>query len=216
MFVGPEMATNEICIQYGRQLHYFQFTSIEFYEDFQEFVEDTVKNVLNTFQEMLINKFPSDKNTIEHQIQLLQDLFMKKAEEPLHKFKETCDKIFTLPTNILLPSHDPAVASEELDQLKKEVYNLEQEYIEEIYYKAILNREVEKFEHIRPLYEKTNEVLKNVKNMQCKPGEKSLRELFQALATCEEWYLNESNGHDADKFNVVDHFHLFKREDCAV
>jgi hypothetical protein len=87
MFVGPEMATNEICIQYGRQLHYFQFTSIEFYEDFQEFVEDTVKNVLNTFQEMLINKFPSDKNTIERQIQLLQDLFMKKAEEPLHKFK---------------------------------------------------------------------------------------------------------------------------------
>ncbi|KAJ3651952.1 hypothetical protein Zmor_017956 [Zophobas morio] len=204
------MAEAEEYIQDEQELYHFHFNWKQLYEDFLELNISMMYDSVQLLQDMLLSKFPEDVDEIKTQITKLMDMYITNSREPLEKFRETVKQIFTLPPNVVLPglTEEKMVTTQEFQQLKVEVDKLEQQLIEEVYYKAQLKKEMKKFEHIQPLSEKVDEILNFYENNKPKPGTKAVEELFEALKTCEKFYYSK-RCNDEDKSDVQDDFGLF-------
>lgn len=150
-----------------------------------------IQGAVESLQDVLLGKFSSEETEIKQQTQKLLEIYLEKIEEPLRQFQSVAKEVFSLPENVILPGFEEEehATLEDIEDLKKQVEDLRKEYLEEVCYKAYLEKKNGEFEKVKSLFDKVNEVLKCCKDSEAQQGEKSLEELFETVKTCKELYL---------------------------
>ncbi|EFA12689.1 uncharacterized protein LOC100142240 [Tribolium castaneum] len=182
MAASPSFNENELAMCY-----YYGFTSSQLVEDFREKTQDVIKTNITSLEEIINLKFPGQQEAIKEQTTNLLRLFLEIAETPLRQFEIKSREIFALPQNAsaFTEVNIEPVESGEIEKLEKEVSELMKEYREEACYKSYLEKQIERYEQVEPLRQEIDEILKFHEKNKVKPGEKTIKELHNAMKTLE-------------------------------
>ncbi|KAJ8922184.1 hypothetical protein NQ315_004119 [Exocentrus adspersus] len=151
--------------EYEKQ--YYGFSSTDFYEDFKEQVCKSIKMALKELDTAL--KEQQYDEVLRDQIIEIYSLYMKNAQAALERAKEEAAKIFAIPNNVVLDEDKYSInqySDEDVIQLKKEVAELEKEFMRERVFLAKCKQQKDIIETIiKPLHEKVNDIIKSLKKI---------------------------------------------------
>ncbi|KAK9887115.1 hypothetical protein WA026_020562 [Henosepilachna vigintioctopunctata] len=126
-----------------------------------------------------------DKELIGSEIEALKEVYLKACFEELAKFKGVLQDIFSIPPNVDIykKSKDRFYTQEQVDSLRKEVEELEKEFLREKMFLEILKQEKEIIVKLQPILLDTKMALSNLKNEEGIEKKEKLQKLLKRHGT---------------------------------
>ncbi|CAH0563444.1 unnamed protein product [Brassicogethes aeneus] len=143
-----------------KQTFVFGFSTTELVESVRLLMSDSHQIVLKSVQEKLKNE---DRVLDDSKIQEIHDLFLRKAEEPLKKFENEVRTVMAIESKEEDTIEE--YTDEDVHKLKLENEELDKEYLrEKLFLLKCKQRKQEFDQHIKPVYEQTQQLINSYKN----------------------------------------------------
>ncbi|XP_028139843.2 uncharacterized protein LOC114334044 [Diabrotica virgifera virgifera] len=167
---------------------YYEFSSSDLLEKFNDVVKRTIQLALSNVEnslEAITGSETIQKDLLRSKIDQLYGFYMESAKKALCKFEKEARSTFAIPPNVLLDEDKFKVetaSEEEISNLKSDIEELEKTLIQEKMFLAKCNQMKETYQNnINPIYKKVSGVLKIAKNNlkdSSSPHDAKLREVY--------------------------------------
>ncbi|KAK9887075.1 hypothetical protein WA026_020014 [Henosepilachna vigintioctopunctata] len=146
--------------------YYFGCSSTEVYDSFKYSIIKCITSFMDECRKTLLEENRHvDKELIGSEIEALKEVYLKACFEELEKFKGVLQDIFSIPPNV--------------DSLRKEVEELEKEFLREKMFLEILKQEKEIIVKLQPILLDTKMALSNLKNEEGIEKKEKLQKLLK-------------------------------------